>query len=245
MAPRGVSEGRAQRAVRAVWRTAGIAGAATSALLLLWFGAPAVLNRMEFFRIRRIEISGAGNHTPLAIVRALMLGRRSSVFDDLEAMERRVARLPAVETAEVGRRLPGTLVVSVVEVEPVALAPQRNGVLVPIDLAGRPLPYDPAQAAPDIPIAASADSLVARVLGVVREADPSLFARVATGSRVRDDVVLETGGHRLWFSGGATAEEVRAVVAVAEDLARRGREWRELDGRFAGQVVVRGIGAGA
>ena len=227
------------------WRAAGIGGGALAALALLWLGTPLVLNRMEFFRIRRIEVSGARNHSPQAVVDALMLGRRSSVFDDLEAMERRVARLPAVESAEVGRRLPGTLLVTVVETEPVALAPQRNGPLVAIDLRGRPLPYDPAQAAPDVPIATSADSLLAGVLGLVREVDPALFARLATGTRVRDDILLEADGRRFWFTGTATAEDVRAVTAVAEDLARKRRGWQELDGRFAGQVIVRGIGAGA
>ena len=39
---------------------------------------------------------------------------------------------------------------------------------------------------------------------------------------------------------GASAEEMRAVTAVAKDLARKGRSYTELDGRFAGQVVVRG-----
>jgi cell division protein FtsQ len=244
VAPRGVKLRPA-----ALWlkrrRAVGIVAAAAGALALLWLGAPAVLNRMEFFRIRRIEVSGARNHSPQAVVDALMLGRRSSVFDDLGAMSRRVARLPAVESVEVGRRLPGTLLVSVVETEPVALAPQRNGPLAPIDLRGRVLPYDPAQAAPDVPIAASADSLLARVLGVVREADPALFARLAIGTRVRDDILLEADGRRLWLSGTATAEDVRAVTAVAEDLARKRRGWQELDGRFAGQVIVRGIGAGA
>jgi cell division protein FtsQ len=230
---------------RLAWRRAAIATCATVLIAGLWYGAPAVLNKMEFFRIRRIEVSGATHHTPRAIVDALLLGRRSSVFDDLEAMERRIARLPAVETAEVGRRLPGTLVVSVLEREPVALAPERNGTLVPIDLAGRPLPYDPAQAAPDLPIVAAADSLVARVLNLVREVDPSLFARLTTGVRVRDDVVLETDDRRLWLTAGATAEDVRALVAVADDLTRRGRGWRELDARFAGQIVVRGMGTGA
>jgi len=227
------------------WRVTGIGGAALAALALLWLSAPLVLNRMEFFRIRRIEVSGARNHSPQAVVDALMLGRRSSVFDDLDGMRRRVARLPAVESAEVGRRLPGTLLVRVVETEPVALTPQRGGALIPIDLRGRPLPYDPAQAAPDVPIAATADSLLAGVLGVVREVDPALFARLATGARVRDDVLLEADGRRLWFRGTATAEDVLAVTAVAEDLARKRRDWRELDGRFAGQIIVRGIGAGA
>jgi hypothetical protein len=245
VAPGSLTERLAARLSRPPWPRLALAAGALGILVLAWLAAPQVLNRMEFFRIRRIEVTGARNHTPQAVVKALMLGRRSSVFDDLAGMERRVARLPAVESAEVGRRLPGTLLVSIVETEPVALAPQRNGALVPIDLHGRRLPYDPAVAAPDLPIATSADSLLARVLGVVREADPSLFARLATGTRVRDDILLEADGRRLWFTGKATAEDVQAVTAVAEDLARKRRGWQELDGRFAGQVIVRGIGAGA
>ncbi len=245
MDSRGVRGRAGERPSKLGWRLPALGAGGLVALAALWVGGPMVLNRMEFFRIRRIEVSGARNHSAQTVVDALMLGRRSSVFDDLEAMERRVARLPAVERVDVGRRLPGTLLVSLVETDPVALAPQRNGALAPIDLRGRLLPYDPAQAAPDVPIAASADSLLARVLGVIREADPELFARLATGMRVRDDIVLEADGRRLWFTGTATAEDVRAVTAVAEDLARKRRGWRELDARFAGQVVVRGIGAGA
>ena len=32
----------------------------------------------------------------------------------------------------------------------------------------------------------------------------------------------------------------RAVTAVAQDLARLRKQWSELDGRWAGQVIVRG-----
>jgi cell division septal protein FtsQ len=245
VAPRGVTKAAGSLLSRRVWRVGGIVVAGIAGLAVLWLGAPAVLNRMEFFRIRRIEISGARYHSPDAVVDALMLGRRSSVFDDLDGMRRRVARLPAMEEVNVSRRLPGTLVVSVVETEPIALARQRNGRLVPIDLRGRLLPYDPADAAPDLPIVGSADSLLARVLGVVRDADPAFFARLVTGTRVQDDILLEADGRRLWLNGTATSEDVRALTAVAADLARKQRQWDELDARFAGQVIVRGIGAGA
>ena len=245
MAPRGVTKAAVPLLSRSAWRVGGFVVAGIAGLAVLWLGSPAVLNRMEFFRIRRIEISGARHHSPDAVVDALMLGRRSSVFDDLDGMRRRVARLPAVEQVDVSRRLPGTLVVSVVETEPIALARQRNGRLVPIDLRGRLLPYDPADAAPDLPIAGSADSLLARVLGVVRDADPAFFARLVTGTRVQNDILLEADGRRLWLNGTATSEDVRALTAVAADLARKQRRWEELDARFAGQVIVRGIGAGA
>jgi hypothetical protein len=36
---------------------------------------------------------------------------------------------------------------------------------------------------------------------------------------------------------------MRAVTAVAQDLVRKGERYTELDGRFAGYVVVRGAGA--
>jgi hypothetical protein len=33
---------------------------------------------------------------------------------------------------------------------------------------------------------------------------------------------------------------MQLVTAVEAQLAREGRSWKELDGRFAGQVIVRG-----
>ena len=69
------------------------------------------------------------------------------------------------------------------------------------------------------------------------------FGRIRSASRVRDDVVLDVDGRRLLFGSFVTAEDIRAVMAVAQDLAREGRRYQELDGRFAGQVIVRQAGA--
>jgi hypothetical protein len=109
-----------------------------------------------------------------------------------------------------------------------------------MDSAGRILPFDPARAAPDLPIAERADERIGRLLRRVQQLDPALFARVTWAGRSRNDVVLVVDGRRLIFRPGASAEEMRAVTAVAKDLARKGRSYTELDGRFAGQVVVRG-----
>jgi hypothetical protein len=86
-----------------------------------------------------------------------------------------------------------------------------------------------------------ADSLVTRLLARVRDADVTFFASVTAGWRSGDDVVLGVDGQRYLFRPDAPAEVIRAVTAVAQDLARtrKGRRWAELDGRFAGQVVVR------
>jgi hypothetical protein len=81
------------------------------------------------------------------------------------------------------------------------------------------------------------------VLASVLLNDAALFGRVRSAQRVQDDVLLDFDGRRLWFGPAVTAEDIRAVMAVAQDLARQGRSYQELDGRFAGQVIVRRAGA--
>jgi cell division septal protein FtsQ len=213
-----------------------------TALLLLWYATPLILRRLEFFRIRRVEIAGIQYLAPTTILSALGLNSRASVFDDLLAAGRGLRALPGVRSAVVRRRLPGTLEVVIEEAVPVALA-VRGSNLALVDSGGHVLPFDPAATAPDLPIAASADSIIGRVLASVREHDPVLFAGIGTARRVHEDVVVEWEGRRLWFGPAITAEDIRAVTAVAQELARQGRSYRELDGRFAGQVIVRWEGA--
>ena len=210
--------------------------------MLLWYGTPKLLRRLEFFRIRRVEIAGVQYLAPATIIGALGLDARASVFDDLLAAGRGLRGLPGIRSAVVRRRLPGTLEVTVEEAVPVALA-QRGTSLALVDSSGTVLPFDPAATAPDLPIAASADPIIARVLATIREHDTALFGLIGSARRVHDDVVLELEGRRLWFGPAVTAEDIRAVMAVAQDLARQGRTYGELDGRFAGQVIVRRAGA--
>jgi cell division septal protein FtsQ len=205
----------------------------------LWYSAPGVLGRLEFFRIRRVEIAGTQYLAPADIIAALGLDERASIFDDLPAAAQELRTLPGVRSAEVRSRLPGTLEVVVEEAVPVALAP-RGAALKMVDSSGSVLPFDPIATAPDLPIAANVDPTVARVLASVRASEPTLFGRVETARRVQDDVFLELdGGRRIRLGPAVTAEDIRAVWAVAEDLARQGRKYAELDGRFDGQVIVR------
>jgi cell division septal protein FtsQ len=215
---------------------------AFAALGLLWYGGPRLLRRLEFFRIRRVEIAGLQYLAPAKVMAALELHSRSSVFDDVAAAARRLQSVPGVESAELRHRLPGTLEIVLREVTPVALAPRAAGLAL-LDSAGTVLPFDPAVTAPDLPIAASADRVVARVLSRVLIYDPVLFAQIRSARRVQEDVILDLDGRRLWLGPAVTAEDIRAVTAVAQDLARQGRHYQELDGRFAGQVIVRGPGA--
>lgn len=204
----------------------------------VWFGGPALLRHVSFFRVRRVELVGVNSSRPDVVVRAMRLPARGNVFDDLRPYAARVLALPGVRSAEIHRRLPGTLVVEVREAPAVALAP-RDGRLAMVGRNGKFLAFDPAVSAPDLPLVDRPDPVVARVLGRLQEIDPELFSRITTASQVRGDVVLDLGGRRLWLRPDVTAEDIRAVIAAEQVLGRQGRAWAELDGRFAGQVVVR------
>jgi hypothetical protein len=208
------------------------------AALVVWAGAPAVLRHAEFFRVRQIELVGVRNLAPDAVIGALRLPAGASVWDDLDVLTVRVRRLHGVADARVVRRLPGALKVVVREVEPVAFVPGPRGMTV-VDAGGRALSFDPARSAPDLPVAASADTGLIGLLARLQQTDPELFHDVTAARRVRRDVVLEMGARRLLLRGDAGPEVIQGVALVAQHLAARGRTYAELDARFLGQVVVR------
>jgi len=213
-----------------------LAAACTAAVL--WWGAPLVLRHVAFFRVRRVELVGVQALDPEAVARALALPVGGNLFDDLAPAAARVRALPGVRTADIHRRLPGTVVVELSEVRAVALAP-RQGRLAMVGRTGKFLAFDPALSAPDLPITLRPDAAVAGALARVQELDPELFSRVVSAASVGGDVVLDLGGRRLWLRPNVTAEVLRAVTAAESMLGRQGRPWAELDGRFGGQVVVR------
>jgi hypothetical protein len=92
---------------------------------------------------------------------------------------------------------------------------------------------------PDLPLAEAADSTVAGFLARLRATDAAFFARVVTAGRRGDDIVLGSGSQRYLFRPDAGAEVIRSVLFVEQDLTGNGRAWRELDARFADQIVVR------
>lgn len=208
--------------------------------LALWAGLPRALRHVGFFQVRRVEFAGLRYGDARELTRALALVPGASVFDDLEPLAERILAVPGVAEARVSRRIPGTIRVTLREREPVALAPAR-GRLGLMDSLGRTLPFDPARAAPDLPVAVRADSVVGLGLARLRALDPELFARVSTAARSGDHLVVDMAGRRWRLPVDVTAEVLRSVTAVAEELARQGRSYAELDGRFARQVVVRGL----
>ncbi len=203
-----------------------------------WIGGPRVLRRFEFFRVRQIELVGVRHLAPDAVIAALRLGGRASVWDDLAVLTVRVRRLHGVKDARVVRRLPGALKVIVREVEPVALVPGPRGMTV-VDADGQALSFDPTRSALDLPVAVGSDTVVIGLLARIQATDPELFRDVTAARRSRGDVVVELGARRLLLRGDAGPEVIQGVVLVARDLGARGRAYAELDARYAGQVVVR------
>lgn len=207
----------------------------------LWVSAPHALARVPLFRVRQIDLVGVKYLAPDAVIAALRLPPGATVFSDARLLADRVKGVNGVADASVARRVPGTLEVTVTEVEPAAFVPAaKGGRLVAVDAWGRPLPFDPERTGLDLPVVATADAGVVGVLGLVQAVDPALFQSIsgARGS-ARGDVLLDLGPHRVLLSRAAGPEVIRAVALVAQDLAVRGRPYAELDARFAGQVVVR------
>src|SRR5205823_15074384 len=149
---------------RVTLRSARRAGLGAGTMVLLasgWWGAPRVLERLEFFRVRQIELVGVKNLAPDAVIAALRLPPDASVFTDTRLLGDRLRGLAGVAEVHVVRQLPAALRIELREVEPAALAPRgsgpRGGPLVAVDAEGRPLPFDPARTGLDLPVAAAAD----------------------------------------------------------------------------------------
>jgi hypothetical protein len=199
---------------------------------------PATLRRLSFFGVRRIQVSGTRYLTPEAVVRGMGLGDQANVFDDLGELTRRVESIGGVARATVTRRLPATLVVSIVEVEPVALAAGPSG-LIPVGQDARPLPYDVVRAPVDAPIVSDANRPLLEGLAKVQQADLGLYTDVVSARLAGSEMVLDMVSGRLRLRTPVDPDVVRALSLVRGDLASRGTAWRELDGRFAKWIVVR------
>lgn len=225
--------------IRRVWwkplvAVAGLALLATSP----WWGL-AILSRLDFFRVRRVEVLGTRYIVPGEILARLRVDTTASIWTDRGVLARRVAAHPQVRAVTVERKLPGTLVVHVTENLPVAFLPQKNG-LVPVDVAGRLLPIDPSLLSVDLPVVARADTTLLRLLADVRERQPELFDRISDARRVgRDELVLQLASVRVLAAADLSAGRLADIIPVEHDLARRDARVAELDLRFRDQVIAR------
>ena len=213
-------------------------GAVVAVGVAVWL-APLGLRHVAFFDIRQVELVGLRYLSPETVLDALRLARRRSLFDDNGAVETRARAIPGVVSARVARRLPATLRIEFVERVPVAFAPGPNGFVV-LDAEARPLPYDATTGALDLPLVPRPDAALVGTLAVVRAVDAALYRALEGAHYGRGrTVILEAGQRQVLLNAIPTTSEIRALEAVRRHLAETGRPYDQLDGRFAGWIVVR------
>jgi cell division protein FtsQ len=198
---------------------------------------------MAFFRVRHIEVVGARYVPPREILDRLKVDTLASVWDPTGRLESRVAGHPLVREVKVGRKLPGTLVVRLVEHAPVALVPTATGFRA-YDERGVPLPIDPTTADVDAPILATPDSAMLRLLGAVRTEAPALYRRVSEVRRGGEgeggrELLLILDSVPVRTLADVTLQRLADLELVEHDLARRRLRATELDLRYRDQVIAR------
>lgn len=225
-------------ASRARLRIAAIATAAIIVIASPWW-ARFIASKLSFFRVRRVEIVGVRYVAPNDILARLRVDTTRSVWDDPTPLEQRVAAHPQVGSVSIRRKLPGTLVVSVVENMPIAMVSTEKGFLV-FDERGRQLPLDPSRVAVDLPIAARRDTALFALLARVRAERPRLFARLSDVTRTSDrEVLIHFEGLPVRAMLDVTPDRLAEIFPVEADLAKRQARVAELDLRFRDQVIAR------
>ena len=211
------------------------------------FWGPMILARMGFFRVRRVEVVGAHYLSPSDIIARMDVDTLTSVWDPTALLVSRVERHPGVAHASVHRKLPGTLVVEIVERVPVALVSTAGG-FRPYDDRGTALPIDPTRVTVDAPVLLERDVPLLKLLGAMRASMPAMYARVSTARRPdRGEIALDL---KSPVAGTAPTETVRGnddltlqrladVEPVEQDLVRKHLRASEIDLRYRDQVIAR------
>src|SRR5262249_54465732 len=207
---------------RVSWKVLAWAGAALS-VMVMWVTAPLALRRLNFFRVRQVEIVGIRYLNAEQVLGALRLPARASVFDETGVLAARLRGLDGIADASVIRRPPASLRVIVRGIEPGALREDARGALAVVGADARPLPFDPANDGAgastgplDLPIvrAGAGDSGVVELLARVQAVDPALFQAIdaarewARADAPHGDVMLELGAHRVLLRRDAGPEVI-------------------------------------
>ena len=216
------------------------------------WGVRAGARQMAFFRVRSVEVRGVRYLQPAEIISRLKVDTLASLWDDLTPYRNRLRGHPQVSDVSVSRKMPGTLVVTIRENLPVALIQTPAG-LLPYDSTGKQLPIDPSRTNLDLPIVATDDPVLLKLVGAIRAAEPRVYARIEEAKRTGREEILLTlsrgvGSADTIFRGrallvrvpiGLSVERLADIFPVESDLARRQIHVGELDLRYHDQVIAR------
>ena len=225
------------------------------AITSLAAGAPAMLRRMDAFKVQRVEIRGTRYLAPYDALVQSGITKASNVFDEFEPWRTRLMRHPMVLDAVVERELPNTLKVSITEAEPVALA--RTPALAPVDARARALPIDPATIDLDLPIinrSARPDAqgyfkdqptrAAIAVLNRLRMENQRLYSWVSEVAPAGSQGLLlqlrQPLGAQALVVADPRALRLRELEVTLSDLSARGElsQLKRIDARFRDQIVV-------
>jgi cell division protein FtsQ len=218
-----------------------------AAIALLLFALPFGLRGLDYFHVQTVQLEGARFLTPTAVVAALGADTSASVFDDPDRFAAKVESIPLVARARVRRRLPGTLVVTIVERIPVALVPTPDG-FRGFDSAGTRLPIHPELSSFDAPVVlpavgardTAADRHLYNLLGALRSQNPALFDAIEEARRISStEWQLRTARQRVRVQPQVTVGRLADIFPVEQDLAKRRLRAAELDLRFRNLVIAR------
>jgi cell division septal protein FtsQ len=231
----------------------------------LWTGGSRVaeaVTDLDTFRVTDVQISGLETLDRGQILALMDVTHETTVWGDLQAWEDRLEQHPLLAEARVRRQMPRTLVVDLVERQPVALAPTPT--LEPVDREGALLPLDPAERRMDLPILdmqeppapgsrllPMRDRVLAAEVARLMEADTSFLQMVSEVSwgPSRNTVVARWSEPPVEFllALGAPASRLREGLAAMADAVAREPEQvpAVIDLRYADQVVVRRNNKGA
>lgn len=240
---------RRSAARRLVRRAVPAAVAAGTAVAVVWGGLE-LGPRLPVFRVDQVEVEGAGYLAQDQVRSIAGVGGAVSVWEDRSSMTARLEDHPLVESARVERILPSTLVIRVEEPVPVGLV--AAPVAQAVDRNGDVLPLDPTRPILDLPLLrvlsplASASwglRILARDVGHVAETAPEVFA-VLSEARLEDreaTFLLGDSGLRVRYRPPISQRRLREAVIAINDAHERfpGGGLREIDLRFADQVIVR------
>ncbi len=199
------------------------------------------------FEIRHVEVTGTREMARLPVYDAALSGPQNAILTtDLAAIRTRLLALPWVADASVGRRLPDTLAIHIVERQPVALW-QSRGRFRAIDITGRTLTTERLERFASLPLVVGpgANRRVREMLALTAAA-PALADRI-------DAAVLV--GERRWdvkFKTGETLALPDTPAAATAALKRfanldagqnlLGGRFERFDMRLPGQITIGGAG---
>lgn len=192
-------------------------------------------------------VTGRKRTDQATLIEALGVRRGQPILTyDLEGLRQRLEALPWIASARVGRQLPGSLTIQLVEREPLAVW-QHRGRLTLIDHQGAPIAIEDLRPYAHLPLVVGPDAPQhAGQLVALLAREPDLSSRVVAGVRI--------GGRRwnLRLIGDIDVQlpEQKPEAAYSQ-LARLAREHgllerdlRVIDLRLPDQMILHGVPQG-